>query len=78
MPLEQKPVDVPERDIETAVLAVADRVPEIAPWVDAIGFTRVVQVPPLARVVDPLLQVPPLSKAKFVAFDSDNATAEDV
>jgi hypothetical protein len=77
-PTAQKPVEEPESEIEVVLPAVAVRVPEIEPPADADGLTSVVQVAPLARLVDPLVHVPPLSNPKFVMFDSDRATAEDV
>jgi hypothetical protein len=74
----QNPEAVPLSVIDVVLFAVAVSVAEIGPPTDAAGFTSAVQVPPLARVVDPLAQVPPLSNSKFVMFDSDRATAEDV
>jgi hypothetical protein len=74
----QKPVAVPDKDVETVLLAAAVKMAEIVPPDDADGLTSAVQPTPLPRVVVPLAQVPPLSKAKFVEFDSDRPTAEDV
>jgi hypothetical protein len=78
--VEQKPVAAPDSEIIAVLLLAADaaKLLEIAPAVVAFGFTRAVQAAPWARVVVPLMQVPPLSKVKVVVFDSDRLTTEDV
>jgi hypothetical protein len=73
-----KPEAVPLRAVEATLLDVAVRVLDIEPPADADGFAIVVQLAPFGSVVDPLVQVPPLSNAKFVAFERVRLIAEDV
>ncbi len=73
-----KPDTVPDSAIVALLFAVAVNVPDKDPFAVAAGLTSTVQPAPLAMVNDPMMQVPPLSKAKFVELDSDRPTAEDV
>jgi hypothetical protein len=77
VPVAQKPKAVPAGEIDATLFAVAVNAAEITPPAAADGLTCVVQLVPLASVVEPLLQVPP-SKPKFVVLDSVRLNAEDV
>jgi hypothetical protein len=64
--------------VAAVLLAAAVNMPASAPVAEAAGFTNTVQLAPLPIVDEPLEQVPPLSMTKFVEFDSDRPTTEDV